>query len=106
MAGFRAEILKKRIAKCEEILRPPGSFAARLHNLSPEYRRIYDAWKAEKAAYWSEWQGEEPYRVILGEITPIKPEPQLPPFVSDLLYPPPDPNLSPREQYEQMLESM
>tara|TARA_B100000780_G_scaffold188715_1_gene132693 strand:- start:1659 stop:1997 length:339 start_codon:yes stop_codon:yes gene_type:complete len=103
---FRAEIMRKRLAKCEEILRPPGSFAARLHGLSPEYRVIYDAWKAERAEYWSEWNIDDIYRLIIGDICPLKPEPVLPPYIHNLLFPQPDPNLSPGEQYDQLLESV
>ncbi len=104
--SFRGEIMRRRLDRCEESLRPPGSFAARLHALHPEHKRIYEAWKTKRAAYWSLWKGEEPYRVLIGDICSLTPEPVLPSYVSNLLHPQPDPRLSPQEQYELLLESM
>ena len=104
--SFRGEIMRKRLNRCEDILRPPGSFAARLHALCPEYRRIYEAWKMKQAEYWSQWSDEDPYRVLIGEICPLMPEPALPFYVQSELYPPVNSNLSAQKQYEQLLESI
>lgn len=104
--SFRAEIMRSRLDRCEKILRPPGSFAARLHALRPEDKRIYDAWKMKCVEYWSQWDGEEPYRVLIGDICPLASEPFLPFTISKQLFPPLNSKLSPQQQYEQLLESM
>ncbi len=104
--SFRAEIMRKRLNRCEEIFRPPGSFAARVHALSPEHKLIYESWKLKCAEYWAQWDIDDVYRVIIGDICSIMPEPKLPFIVKNKLFPMPDLKLSPQEQYEQLLESL